>query len=164
MADGTPMALAALRNLRAAVPDVVAVVAPDSTVLAALLSETGARVTECPNAERGMGASLACGVAATLVADKWIIALADMPFIRPETIAAVARALEDGALAAAPFYGGRRGHPVGFGLALRDELLALDGDQGARSVLARHAAALVRVACDDSAILRDIDVPADLGD
>jgi molybdenum cofactor cytidylyltransferase len=158
------MALAALRNLRAVVPDVIAVVAPGSTRLASLLAEAGARVTECPNADHGMGASLAWGVAATVSADKWIIALADMPFILPQTIAAVTRALDEGALAAAPFYGDRRGHPVGFGSVLRDELLALDGDEGARAVLARHAAALVRVACDDSAILRDIDVPADLGD
>jgi molybdenum cofactor cytidylyltransferase len=161
--NGTPMALASLRNLRAVVADVVAVVGPDQVQVAALLEAGGARLRLCPGAERGMGASLACGVAAAANANGWIIALADMPFIRPASISAVARALGDGARMAAPFHAGRRGHPVGFGAELRGELLALDGDEGARSVVARHAQALQRVECDDPGVLHDVDVPADLG-
>lgn len=156
------MAVAALRNLQAALPDVVVVVSPESDRLAGLFAGSGARVTVCPHAERGMGASLAWGVESASGAEGWIVALADMPFIRPQTIAAVARVLEAGALCAAPFHSGRRGHPVGFAAALRAELLVLDGDEGARSVLTRHAAQLERVDCDDPGILRDIDRPADL--
>jgi len=45
---------------------------------------------------------------------------------------------------------------------LRDELLALDGDQGARSVVERHLDALKLVECDDPGILLDIDRKGDL--
>ena len=48
----------------------------------------------------------------------WVVALADMPWIRTETIAAVADALARGAMIAAPDYAGVRGHPVGFAATL----------------------------------------------
>ena len=48
---------------------------------------------ECPRAQEGMGASLACGVMASPDASGWIVALADMPWIRPATIQSVAAAL-----------------------------------------------------------------------
>ncbi|HET9699539.1 MAG TPA: nucleotidyltransferase family protein [Burkholderiales bacterium] len=162
LADGTPMAVAALRSLRAAVPAVVAVLRRDDDALARLLEYEGARVSACPRAGEGMGASLAWGVAQAAGADGWLVALADMPFIRPPTVAGVARALERGAPIAAPVHAGRRGHPVGFAAALREELLALGGDQGARALLIRHAAAVVAVECDDPGVLLDIDEPADL--
>jgi molybdenum cofactor cytidylyltransferase len=159
--DGTPVAVAALRNLRAALPLVVAVVREGQGPLAALLESEGARVCACPRADEGMGASLAWGVARAPGAGGWLIALADMPFIRPETIVRVLDAVERGALIAAPVHAGRRGHPVGFGPAMREELLALGGDEGARSLLARHAAAVVAVECDDPGVLLDVDRPED---
>jgi CTP:molybdopterin cytidylyltransferase MocA len=49
-----------------------------------------------------------------------------MPRVREATIRDIARALGEGAMIAAPVDArGRRGHPVGFSEALRDELLAL---------------------------------------
>jgi molybdenum cofactor cytidylyltransferase len=109
-----------------------------------------------------MAATIACGVGATAGARGWLIALADMPWIRPTTIAAVAGAIRAGAPLAAPFYQGRRGHPVGFGAAFGKELCALHGDEGARSLIQCHAGELGRLDCDDAGVLADIDVPADL--
>lgn len=163
LSDGTPVAVAALRNLRAAAPSIVAVVRQEDGLLAKLMEEEGARVSACPRADQGMGASLAWGVAAAAQAEGWLIALADMPFIRPQTIARVLRAMEQGALIAVPLHAGRRGHPVGFARALREELLALGGDQGARSLLAHHAARVVEIECEDPGILLDVDQPEDLG-
>jgi molybdenum cofactor cytidylyltransferase len=115
-------------------------------------------------AARGMGATLAHGVGQARAADGWVIALADMPRISPDTIRKVIAALEEGALIAAPVHRGERGHPVGFGSQLRDELLALDGDHGARAVLDRHLDAAVLIECDDRGALYDIDRKADIGD
>jgi molybdenum cofactor cytidylyltransferase len=154
--------VAACRNLIAAVPTVVAVVRPGDAALAAALSAAGARVIECPRADEGMGASLACGVQAAADADGWIVALADMPWIRPDTIARVATALTEGAIVAAPFHEGVRGHPVGFARACGLELAALAGDEGAKSVLAAHRQQLVRIDVDDPGALRDVDTPQDL--
>ena len=51
---------------------------------------------------------------------------------------------------------------MGFSTHLRDELLALDGDMGARDIVARHAGEIMRIDSDDPGIFIDIDTPADL--
>jgi molybdenum cofactor cytidylyltransferase len=51
---------------------------------------------------------------------------------------------------------------VGFSAALRAELLALDGDTGARAVVERHAARIERIVTVDPGIFIDIDTPRDL--
>jgi molybdenum cofactor cytidylyltransferase len=159
--DGTPIAVAALRQLVAAVPRVVAVVRPGADSLAAALRAGGAEVTVCPAAEEGMGRTLGHAVRHAGAAGGYVVALADMPFIRPETILAVARAVAGGATIAAPTFGGERGHPVGFSPALRGELEALSGDEGARHVLGRHREAWRLIACDDPGAVRDVDTPGD---
>lgn len=160
---GQPMAIAALRNLRGAVDDVVIVLRPPSgeaqRQLQALLAREGAHCVVCADADSGMGVSLSCGVRACADAAGWLIALADMPAILPSTIATVRDALLQGHAAAAPRYRGQRGHPVGFGRACRDDLLALTGDSGARGVLAAHTPLLLDV--DDAGCVLDIDTPAD---
>lgn len=162
LADGVAIAAHAARNLIAAGLNVTAVVRPGDFPLADMLEQEGCLVTMCPEAARGMGASLAHAIAAERSADGWIVALGDMPGIAPATISAVAAALASGALIAAPRYRGRRGHPVGFAALLRDELTALGGDAGARDVLERHGDALELIDCDDPGVLYDIDRPDDV--
>ena len=161
-AAAAPIGAIACRHMIAALPETVAVVRTGDDALAGLLEAEGARVVRCVRADEGMGASLACGVAAASDADGWVVALADMPWIAVETIARVAAAIADGATVAAPFVRGVRGHPVGFAAALRDALVSLGGDEGARDIVNRQAHGLVRVDVDDGAILRDVDTPADL--
>jgi molybdenum cofactor cytidylyltransferase len=127
-----------------------------------MLEQEGCRVTQCAEAVRGMGHTLAHGVANAREAAGWIVALADMPAIRPSTIENIALALRAGATIAAPTYRGERGHPVGFSARLRSELLALTGDAGARSVLERHRDAIQLVECDDPGIILDVDAKSDL--
>ena len=156
---GTPMALASAAALRAAVPRMVAVIRKDNEALTALFAAWRIPTAVADQADSGMGASLAAGVAASANASGWLIALADMPFIQPHTIARVADALRRGAGMAAPSYEGQRGHPVGFSGAYLDELLKLQGDEGARAVIRRHAHGLVLVECNDPGVLVDIDRP-----
>jgi molybdenum cofactor cytidylyltransferase len=159
LADGVPIGLASARTLRGARGRVIAVVRRGDGALAALLAGAGVEVTVCPDAHRGLGRSLAWGVGQAADAPGWVVALADMPYLRPETVARVGEAIAGGALLAAPFYRGRRGHPVGFAPALAAELLALAGDRGGREVIDRHRAALVALECDDPGVLRDVDTP-----
>jgi molybdenum cofactor cytidylyltransferase len=158
--DGMPMGAAALAHLMAAVDAVVAVVRPGDDALGSLLAAGGARVSVCPRAGDGMGASLAWGVRAAPLAAGWLIALADMPWIAPTTIARVIEALRSGAPIAAPGWRGARGHPVGLAAAFYGELVALTGDEGAKTILAHHRVPLI--ATDDPGVVRDVDSPADL--
>ena len=115
----------------------------------------------CPDAAAGMGASLAHAIRQTGTAQGWVIALANMPYVQPSTIRALASAVEErGGGIAAPVSNGRRGNPVGFGRSHLDELLQLRGDEGARRLLHRHP--VTTIAVDDPGIFRDIDTPADL--
>jgi molybdenum cofactor cytidylyltransferase len=95
-------------------------------------------------------------------ADGWLIALGDMPFIRPQTYLQVAEELIGGALLVAPTYAGQRGHPVGFSGTLGPELCRLSGDRGAQSLLRRYRKELKLFSCRDPGIVYDIDVPGDL--
>lgn len=160
--DGTPVAVASARNLARALPRPLAVIRPASPALRAALEAEGCEVIECADAHTGMGASLACAVRASMEVSGWLVALADMPFIRPETIAELAKWVPNGAAVAAPIYRGQRGHPVCFSNYQRDELLALHGDEGARKIFQRHGGLGNLVRVDDPGVLRDIDVPGDV--
>lgn len=159
--DGMTIAGHAARNLIAALPRSVAVVRPGDTALREILMGQGLTIIECAQAHHGMGASIACGVAATPHAAGWVIALADMPWIRPQTIYTVAQQVRAGAGIAAPLYRGQRGHPVGFAAAFKESLLALHLDTGAREVIETAHERLVLTNTADAGVLLDVDVPAD---
>jgi molybdenum cofactor cytidylyltransferase len=120
------------------------------------------RWIECADAAQGMAASFVCGVRANLDVDGWLIGLADMPAVPSVAIAGVRNALSEGAALAAPSRAGRRGHPVGFASHYRDELLALQGDNGARRLLERDRSKVAEIKIDDAGIFADIDIPGDL--
>lgn len=159
--NNLPMAVATIVTWRVALRRVVAVVAQDDD-LARDLWAAGAEVCVCEDSLHGMGASLACGVRASLDAPGWIIGLADMPFVKPPTITVVADALHAGAALAAPIFRGRRGHPVGFAAEFGPALSHLVGDVGARDLLTAHAHRLQAVPVDDAGTITDIDTPTDL--
>jgi len=159
---GTPIGLAAAKHLLEALPESIAVVRPRAQKLARILRDAGCNTVVCKNAGDGMGTSLAAGVRSTSDASGWIVGLADMPFIRPETIRTVAKALHDGAAIAAPSFQGRRGHPVGFARRFYEELSSLHGDNGARQFLEQHPEWVKVFEVDDPGVVRDIDEPSDL--
>jgi len=157
---GQAVVAAAARNLLAALPRVIAVVRPDDTQVARLLGSLGCEVRVCHDADTGMAASLTCAIDYARGAPGWLIALGDMPYVAPATIAALSRAIVEGARIAVPVFQGRRGNPVAFGAFHLPLLLALDGDQGARAIVHSHVAR--EVAVTDNGVLRDIDTPDDL--
>jgi molybdenum cofactor cytidylyltransferase len=157
------MALLAAQSALEGAGPVTAVIPPGASRLRKLLEKAGCDVLETADTVRGIGASLAAGVSHTSRSEGWIVALGDMPFIEAETFAAVARELRAGALIAAPVLAdGKRGHPVGFSSRLRAELVALDGDEGARALIQRHAEELVSIPVADRGIVIDIDTPGDI--
>lgn len=102
----------------------------------------------------GMSDSIACGVAATPDAQGWLILPADLPLIQARTLLAVASALQRYEVVV-PWHRNQQGHPVGFSLACRAELLRLTGDAGARSVVMRHE--VCRLDVDDEGCVLDVD-------
>ena len=150
-------------SLRHAVESGLPVVVVTTAALAPLaarhLAVGDVVVVSDEEAQRGMGRSIASGVAARPHAAGWLILPGDMPLVRPASIRAVAAALRQSPVAYAQ-HRGRRGHPVGFGAELYSELVVLDSDEGARRIAARYPALGVEV--DDPGVLLDVDTPADL--
>ncbi len=110
-------------------------------------------------AARGMGDSIAAGVAERSGAPGWLILPGDMPLVQPGTMLAVATAMEQYVVVHAE-HRGRRGHPVGFAAELYSELVKLQGDEGARRIIARYPAHGLEVA--DRGVVLDVDTAADL--
>jgi molybdenum cofactor cytidylyltransferase len=164
--DGMPVAMASAWHLLQALPRVVAVIRPENTVLNTALLSLGVHVAVCDTETPEMADSLKLAIqtahAQFPALSGYVLALADMPFIAPATIAAVAGQLLAGAQIVQPVFAGQRGHPVGFSSTYRSELLAVSGDQGARDVLRAHQDAVLLLPCEDAGSLQDIDTPADL--
>lgn len=110
-------------------------------------------------AAAGMGSSIAAGVGAAADAPGWLILPGDMPLLKVSTLRSVAAQLAHDPVVFAQ-HRGQRGHPVGFSAELYSELIALQGDEGARRLLARYAAQPVVV--DDPGVLVDVDTEDDL--
>jgi molybdenum cofactor cytidylyltransferase len=116
-------------------------------------------------AGRGLGRAIAAGVAACADASGWVLLPAGMSQVRASTIAAVAQALDQHPVAYAQ-HAGRPGQPVGFAAELYSELVHLDGDDGARRLVARYPSVGVdvddpgalhgTVAVDDASLLRAV--------
>lgn len=111
----------------------------------------------------GMASSLHVGV--RTLAPKTtgaVILLADQPLVTAaliDRLLAAARALPDAILATS--YAGQRGNPVYFPRALFAELLAVTGDEGGRTVIARHRDLMQLVSAAHAEAALDVDAPGE---
>ena len=117
-----------------------------------------------PDYKLGMSSSLTCGVAAVAsTADAVLIALADQPQLTAAIFNEVIEAYQQQRpLLVVPSYSGRNGHPIIVDLKLREEILAVDPEQGLRLVVRAHAADTMHLAVSTDLILKDFDYPEDL--
>lgn len=157
--DGMPMVARTAAVVRAAGLPALLVTGAGAEAVAAAVPDLPAR--HAAGHALGLAESLKAGLAAA--PEGWsaaLVVLADMPFVRPDTLARLAGALAAGTPAVVPVAGGRRGNPAGFARALWPRLLALEGDRGAGAIL--DELGVVEVPVTDSGIHRDVDRPADL--
>ncbi len=112
----------------------------------------------------GMGSSIRKGIQALSPASEAaVIALADQPFIKSDTITSLIRAFTtSGKGIALPRHGERRGHPVIFGAKYYPALCLLPPDRGANTILRDNSQDVLTLDVDDEGILIDIDTPEDL--
>ena len=158
--DGATVLGATLRHaIQTQLPVIVVTTAALAPIVGQQVATRDIVVLSAGEAARGMGYTIAAGVAERSGAPGWLVLPGDMPLVRPGTLLSVATALEQHPVVYAQ-YKGRRGHPVGFAAELYSELILLDNDDGARRVVARYPAYGQEV--DDPGVLMDVDTPADL--
>jgi molybdenum cofactor cytidylyltransferase len=110
----------------------------------------------------GLGSSLRAGIAALPArADGAIVCLGDMPQVDAAMIDRLIGAIDPdkGALIAVPSIDGKRGNPVVWSRRFFPELMAVEGDIGARHLIGRYSEAVIEVPLTGTAALTDIDTP-----
>jgi molybdenum cofactor cytidylyltransferase len=120
-----------------------------------------------PNFAEGLSTSVKTGLAAVPEqADGAIVCLGDMPQVRAPLIDKLVAAFdpERGALVVIPTIDGKRGNPVVWSRRFFPELMALEGDVGARNMIARYPEAVAEVPLTDTAALIDVDTPEALAE
>lgn len=115
-----------------------------------------------PSFADGLGTSLKAGVAALPAeADGVIVCLGDMPQVDAALIDRLVGVFDPnkGVLVVVPTIDGQRGNPVVWARRFFGDLMAVEGDVGARHLIARYAEAVTEVALSGKAPLTDIDTP-----
>ena len=146
---GRPVVRWSAEALADAVNALVVVVPRDSTALRAVLGGLSARFVENASAHEGMASSIRAGIAALPPeVEAVVIALGDQPTIDPHVVRRVVttwRGARAGTRAVTTAYADGRGHPTLFAAELFPSLSALDGDRGARDLLASLGDAVAAV-------------------
>ena len=165
--DGEPMVRRSARTLLAADLDsVTAVLGHDADRVRDALAGLDVGFVENPDYETGQASSVRHAVGRLRTGggrvDAAVFALADMPYVDPGSVDALAATFEaTGRSALAAGHDGQRGNPVVFAAAHFDALADASGDTGGRRVLLGSEDAAV-VETGDSGVRRDVDRPADL--
>jgi molybdenum cofactor cytidylyltransferase len=163
-AGTTLLRRACLTALATPARPIVVVLGADSAVCAAEISDLPVEPVLNPQWPEGMSGSLRVGLARltelTPEIGGVVVLLPDQPLIQPADVAALLAAWDPPQRPiAAAAYNGILGVPAVFGRALFPELASLHGQEGARAIIARHAAEAAAV--EMPAAAQDMDTPDD---
>lgn len=181
--DGVAVGVRSFDALATVCGAMIVVVRDQKSQLAHYAEARGAQVQVNHSPSRGLGSSLAIGAKFAIdnFPDRLFLwaHLADMPFLKHETLLALAqistaeelgcqkRILRprfitsrnpDRSVSAS----NRGGHPVVFGRAHWEALAELEGDVGAQALIASNRAWLTEMETEDTGVWRDVDSIADV--
>jgi molybdenum cofactor cytidylyltransferase len=120
------------------------------------------RIVHNPDFADGLGTSLRAGIAAVPAdSDAAIVCLGDMPRVDTALMNRLIAAFDPdrGALAVVPTFEGKRGNPVLWSRRFFPDLMAIEGDVGARHLIGRYSEAVAEVPVEGKAALIDVDTP-----
>jgi molybdenum cofactor cytidylyltransferase len=115
-----------------------------------------------PDFTEGLGTSLRTGIAAVPAdAEGAVVCLGDMPQVDANLIDRLIAAFDPdrGALVVMPTFEGKRGNPVLWSRRFFPDLMAIEGDVGARHLIGRYGEAVIEVPLEGKAALVDVDTP-----
>lgn len=128
----------------------------------ALLDELGIESFHNPDFADGLSSSLKTGFRA--LADRYdgiLICLGDMPLVSPSLFDKLIDAfdVEEGRAIIVPTFEGKRGNPVLIASHFKNDILAITGDIGAKSLIAENETVVFNVEAEKDSIFTDIDTP-----
>lgn len=126
------------------------------------LAQARLRSVRCADWQDGLSASLRCGLA-NLPTDCRVVLifLADMPNVSAQLGDQALELVLEGAPAAMPVFASMPGHPVAISAELFSPLQRLEGDQGARTILA-GLGGIAHIETTDVGCIQDVDTQNDL--
>jgi molybdenum cofactor cytidylyltransferase len=154
--------IAAEQALASKATEVVVVTGHQADLVAQALSGLNVKLVFNPDFAGGLAGSVKAGIAAVPeTADGALICLGDMPLIDAGLIDRLidAFAPDRGNLIVLPVAEGRRGNPVLWSRRFFGELMTLEGDVGARHLIAKHGEAVAEVPVEGDSAFLDIDTP-----
>jgi molybdenum cofactor cytidylyltransferase len=144
---------------------VIVVTGYDAGSVADALRGLEVRIVHNPSYADGLSTSLRAGLRALPEGcDGALICLGDMPGIEVGVLRALITAFEASGRDAicVPVRHGRQGNPVLWGASYFAEMMAIDGDRGAKPMIARHADHVIEMEVATNGIFEDVDAPSDL--
>jgi molybdenum cofactor cytidylyltransferase len=160
---GKPLVrIAAEQALASKASPVIVVTGHQHERVAAALEGLPVKLVHNQDFASGLGSSLRTGIAAVPAeADAAVVCLGDMPQVDASLIDQLIAAYgpEKGALAVVPVFDGRRGNPVLWSRRFFPDLMAIEGDVGARHLIGRYSEAVVEVPVTGKAAFVDVDTP-----
>jgi molybdenum cofactor cytidylyltransferase len=142
--------------------EVIVVTGHQAELVEQALSGLKATFVRNPDFAAGLASSVKTGIAAVSdAADGAVVCLGDMPMVSSVLLDRLidAFAPDRGNLIVVPVAEGRRGNPVLWSRRFFQELMTLDGDVGARHLIAKHAEAIAEVPVEGDGAFLDIDTP-----
>ena len=156
------MRIAAEEALASRARPVIVVTGHQRDQVEAALAGLPVRFVHNANFADGLGTSLKTGIAAVPPeADAAIVCLGDMPQVDAGLIDRLIAAFDPdrGALVVMPTFEGKRGNPVLWSRRFFPDLMAIEGDVGARHLIGRYGEAVAEVPLEGKAALVDVDTP-----
>jgi molybdenum cofactor cytidylyltransferase len=161
--EGKPILCHAVdQALAAGLSEIVVVSGHQASKVREALADRAVKVVEAREHKLGMSASLKAGIRALAPrTDAALVMLGDMPQVSAPLIRRLIAAYNplEGRGIVVPTVDGKRGNPVLFDRRYFEEMLALEGDVGARHLIGAHDDQVAEVSVDDAAVFTDVDTP-----
>jgi len=157
-----PLLLRTLKNIINSFDTIYLVHRNNDEKIIALLEDLPINLIKAPSDDICLGTSIGVGIEhlknSQTKYESCAIFLADMPFIKEETIHEL-QSIQSNNLIVRPKFEKKPGHPVVFGSDFFDELIKIKGEEGASSVVKKNSKALNIISVKDSGVIEDIDYP-----
>ncbi|WP_395021167.1 NTP transferase domain-containing protein [Dongia sp.] len=161
--EGKPILCHAVdQALGAGLSEIVVVSGHQAAKVREALGDRAVKVVEAREHKLGMSASLKAGIRALgPKTEAALVMLGDMPQVSAPLIRRLVAAYNplEGRSIVVPTVEGKRGNPVLFDRRYFEEMLALEGDVGARHLIGAHDDQVAELSVDDAAVFTDVDTP-----
>lgn len=164
--DGVPMARRAVdAALASQAVATIAVIGNEAARVRQAFAGCDIAIVENPDFAAGLSSSLRAGLASLPDdIDGVLVLLGDMPRITAAHLDRLIAAFapDEGRAICIPTHRAKRGNPILWDARFLPDMRTLDGDQGARGLIGRHADQVCEVEMPDDAVLLDVDTPGAL--